>query len=103
MATQAVAARAAGYPVRFDVQYPGQLSRGLIFVKWLLAFPHYVVLVVLYVLAAFAWIGAWFSILFTGRFPRSLFDFLVGVLRWGYRVGAYISLLRDEYPPFILT
>jgi hypothetical protein len=94
---------AGQYPyVTYEVEYPQQLSRGLIFVKWLLAFPHYVALWVLYIIACFAWIIAWFAILFTGVFPRGMFDFLVGVLRWGYRVGAYVALMRDEYPPFSL-
>ncbi|MDQ7843437.1 MAG: DUF4389 domain-containing protein [Armatimonadota bacterium] len=87
-------------PVTFEVDYPQQLSRWMIFVKWLLALPHYVVLAVLYVVGIFAWLIAWFAILFTGRFPRGLFDFLVGLLRWSFRVGAYVLLLRDEYPPF---
>jgi hypothetical protein len=87
-------------PVTFDVAPPERLSRGLIFVKWLLALPHYLALGVLFVIAVIVWIAAWFAILFTGRFPRGLFDFLVGVLRWSARVQAYAALLRDEYPPF---
>ena len=95
---------AGQYPVvTYEVDYPQQLSRGLIFVKWLLAVPHYVALWVLYIIAGVAWIIAWFAILFTGRFPRGIFDFLVGVLRWGYRVGVYVALMRDEYPPFTLS
>jgi len=87
-------------PVTYEVEYPPQLSRWMILVKWLLAFPHYIVLAVLFFVSVFVWIIAWFAILFTGRFPRGLFDFLVGVLRWGYRVQIYVVLLRDEYPPF---
>ncbi len=92
------------YPVAYEVDYPEQLlSRWLIFIKWLLALPHYVVLYLLYVAALVAWVIAWFAILFTGRFPRGLFHFLVGVLRWNYRVlNLYVNLLRDEYPPFSL-
>jgi len=72
-------------------------------VKWLLAIPHYIVLVVLGVIAIFAIIIAWFAILFTGRYPRGLFDYVVGVGRWGLRVRAYVSLLvTDRYPPFSL-
>lgn len=87
-------------PVTFDVEYPRELSRWLIFVKWLLAFPHYIALAVMFLIAVFVWIVAWFAILFTGQFPRGMFDFLVGVLRWSYRVQLYAGLLRDEYPPF---
>lgn len=95
---------AGQYPyVTYEVDYPGRLSRGLIFVKWLLAVPHYLALWALYVVAIVAWIIAWLAILFTGQFPRGIFTYLVGVMRWGYRVGAYIALLRDEYPPFTLA
>jgi hypothetical protein len=91
--------------VRLDVPYPdaARLSRGLPLVKWLLAIPHYVVLFLLYVGAVLAIIGAWFAILFTGRFPRGIFDYLVGVGRWTNRVIAYAFILvTDEYPPFRL-
>jgi hypothetical protein len=72
-------------------------------VKWLLAIPHYVVLAVLYVGALFAIVAAWLTILVTGRFPRGLFDYLVGVGRWTNRVTAYAFILvTDEYPPFRL-
>jgi hypothetical protein len=90
------------YPVRFQVDYPERLSRLLIFVKWLLALPHYIVLFLLGLVAYLAWIVAWWAILITGRFPRALFDFLVGLGRWNWRVQAYTNLLRDEYPPFSL-
>jgi len=90
------------YPVRFQVEYPERLSRLLIFVKWLLALPHYIVLFLLGLVAYLAWIVAWWAILITGRFPRALFDFLVGLGRWNWRVQAYTNLLRDEYPPFSL-
>jgi hypothetical protein len=91
--------------VHLDVPYPdaARLNRGLPLVKWLLAIPHYVVLAVLFVGAFFAVIAAWFAILFTGRFPRALFDYLVGVGRWTNRVTAYAFMLAtDEYPPFRL-
>ena len=72
-------------------------------VKWLLAIPHYIVLFFLFIGAIFAAIVAWFAILFTGRFPRGLFDYIVGVGRWANRVIAYASILTtDEYPPFRL-
>jgi len=93
---------AGQYPVTYEVDYPEELSRWLIFVKWLLAIPHIIVLGLLFIVASIAWLIAWFAILFTQRFPRGLFDFIIGVLRWNYRVSAYIYLLRDDYPPFSL-
>ncbi len=92
--------------VRLDFPYPNaerDLSRGLPIVKWLLAIPHYIVLIFLTIGAFFAAIFAWFAILFTGRYPRYLFDYIEGVLRWHNRVGAYAFLLiTDRYPPFSL-
>ncbi len=80
-----------------------QLNRWLPLVKWLLAIPHYFVLLVLGIGAVVAVIIAWFAILFTGRFPRGLFDYIVGVVRWENRVAAYAFLLvTDRYPPFRL-
>ena len=94
---------AGKYPVTFEVDYPERLSRWMIFVKWLLAIPHIIVLLFLYIIALVVWVIVWFAILFTGRFPRGLFDFLVGVSRWSLRVNAYaLLLLRDDYPPFSL-
>jgi hypothetical protein len=92
--------------VHLEIDYPnveGDLNRGLPLVKWLLAIPHYIVLIVLVVLAVLAVVAAWFAILFTGRYPRGLFDFVVGVGRWALRVQAYAFLLvTDRYPPFSL-
>jgi hypothetical protein len=92
--------------VHLDYVYPDasrDLNRWLPLVKWLLAIPHYIVLAVLLVLAFFAVIIAWFAILFTGRYPRPIFDYVVGVGRWALRVDAYAFLLvTDEYPPFSL-
>ena len=80
------------------------LGRGMPLVKWLLAIPHYVVLFFLYIGAFFAVIAAWFAILFTGRYPRGIFDFVEGVLRWHNRVVGYtFTLVTDEYPPFRLA
>ena len=92
--------------VHLDLVYPDveqDLNRWLPLVKWLLAIPHYVALLVLGVVAVFAVVLAWFAILFTGRYPRGLFDFVEGVMRWGLRVQAYALLLvTDQYPPFRL-
>lgn len=92
--------------VHIDIDYPDaaqDLNRWLPLVKWLLAIPHYIVLFFLAIGAVFAVIGAWFAILFTGRYPRSLFDYVEGVARWGLRVEAYAFLLvTDRYPPFSL-
>jgi Domain of unknown function (DUF4389) len=93
--------------VHVDVQYPDvarDLNRWLPLVKWFLAIPHYVVLIFLNLAAFVVAIVAWFAILFTGRYPRGLFDFVVGVLRWQLRVAAYAFLLTtDRYPPFSLS
>jgi hypothetical protein len=82
---------------------PQELNRWLPLVKWLLALPHYIVLLVLRVASTVAVVIAWFAVVITGRYPRSLFNFSVGVLRWNYRVIAYAFLLAtDQYPPFRL-
>jgi hypothetical protein len=92
--------------VHLDLDYPDvkqDLNRWLPLVKWLLAVPHYVVLFFLAIAAVAAVIFAWFTILFTGRYPRGVFDFMEGFLRWGLRVEAYAFLLiTDRYPPFSL-
>jgi hypothetical protein len=93
--------------VHLEIDYPDaerDLNQWLPLVKWLLAIPHFIILGVLFVAAFFVVIFAWFAILFTGRYPRGLFDFVVGVARWGLRVEAYaILLVTDRYPPFSLT
>ena len=93
--------------VHLDLDYPdakANLNRWLPLVKWLLAIPHIVVLAFLGIGALFAVIIAWFAILFTGRYPRVLFDYVVGVGRWALRVTAYATLLvTDRYPPFRLS
>jgi hypothetical protein len=89
-------------PTRFSVEYPDHLSRLLIFVKWLLALPHYIVLVFLTLGAFVAGIIGFFAVLITGRWPEGLRSFMVGFHRWAYRVQAYVYLLTDVYPPFRL-
>ena len=92
--------------VHLEIDYPDverDLNRWLPLVKWFLAIPHYIVLAVLGLIAILAVVIAWFAILFTGRYPRALFDYVVGVSRWSLRVEAYASLLvTDRYPPFSL-
>ncbi|TMC82423.1 MAG: DUF4389 domain-containing protein [Chloroflexi bacterium] len=92
--------------VHLDFPYPDvrQMNRWLPLVKWFLAIPHYFVLLFLGLGALVAVIVAWFAILFTGTYPRSLFDYVVGVLRWSNRVTGYaFTLVTDEYPPFRLS
>ncbi|HET7420834.1 MAG TPA: DUF4389 domain-containing protein [Candidatus Dormibacteraeota bacterium] len=92
--------------VHLDFPYPDarQMNRWLPLVKWLLAIPHYVVLLFLGIGALMAIVAAWFAIVFTGSYPRSLFDFVVGVLRWSNRVNGYaFTLVTDQYPPFSLS
>jgi hypothetical protein len=90
--------------VHLDLDYPDaakDLNRLLPLVKWLLAIPHYVILALLGFFAFFAIVIAWFAILITGRYPKGLFSFVVGILRWSLRVRAYMFLLvTDQYPPF---
>ena len=92
--------------LRLDYVYPDvprELNRFLPLVKWLLAIPHLIVLAFLWIAVFFVVIVAWFAILFTGRYPRGIFDFVEGVVRWGQRVVAYaFTLVTDRYPPFSL-
>ena len=92
--------------VSVEISYPdveGQLNRFMPLFKWLLAIPHYVVLYVLSICALAVTVIAWFAILIVGRYPRGLFNFIVGVMRWEARVNAYMALLTtDRYPPFRL-
>jgi hypothetical protein len=92
--------------LRLDYVYPDvprELNRLLPLVKWLLVIPHFIVLAFLWIAVFFVVIVAWFAILFTGRYPRGIFDFVEGVVRWGQRVVAYaFTLVTDRYPPFSL-
>jgi hypothetical protein len=93
--------------VHLTIPYPNareELNRWLPLIKWFLAIPHYVVLFFLGIAAVVCVVIAWFAILFTGRYPQGLFDFVVGVHRWGLRVSGYAFLLvTDRYPPFRLS
>jgi hypothetical protein len=92
--------------VHLDLPYPDALNglnRWLPLIKWLMAIPHWILLGLLYVAVFFAVIVAWFAILFTGRYPRAIFDFVEGVIRWQNRVVGYaVVLVTDRYPPFSL-
>jgi hypothetical protein len=90
--------------ISYDVRYPERLSRWkLLFWKVITAIPHFIVLMFLVFGAAIVTVIAWFFIIFSGRYPRGLFDYVTGVMRWGARVGAYVLSLTDEYPPFNLS
>lgn len=103
--------KAGGYPADLEVKYPEKLSRGLVLIKWwLLAIPQYVVVNAFqgglgpryggltFILAIFAAV----AVLFTGKYPKDIFDFVLGMNRWSYRVAAYAGLMTDRYPPFRL-
>jgi hypothetical protein len=93
--------------VHLEIAYPdaaGQLNRFMPLIKWLLAIPHYVILIILWICTFVVTLIAWFAILIVGRYPRGLFEFVVGVARWGERVNAYVFMLvTDRYPPFRLS
>lgn len=97
------AAPSPGYPVNLDVAYPDRLSRllnNIPYLKLILAIPHLLALLVVGLIAFVAMFIAWWGILFTGKYPRGLFNFYVNVQRWGINVNAYEYMMRDEYPPF---
>jgi hypothetical protein len=94
---------APDYPAGLEVAYPSELNRWLPLVKWLLAIPHFFVLIFVGIGAFFVAIYAFFAVLFTGRWPRGAFDYMVGTFRWAYRVVAYYHLMVDPYPPFSMA
>ena len=91
------------YPIKFDVSYPEKLNRWKVALwKIITSIPHFIILFFLYLAVFVVVVIAWFAILFTGRYPRGLHTFVVGVFRWSLRVQAYVISLTDEYPPFSL-
>lgn len=93
------------HPVSFSVDYPEKLSKGWVVLKVLfgafyVGIPHGVLLALYQIAVGVVTFIAFWVILFTGKYPKGMYDFVVGYLRWGARVNAYLSLLRDEYPPF---
>jgi len=86
-----------------SIDRPGEMNRWLPLVKWILAIPHFIVLAFLSVAVVVVWIVAFFAVLFSGRYPRGMRDFVVGVSRWWLRVNAYTLFMTDDYPPFSLT
>jgi hypothetical protein len=91
------------YPARLEISYPSELNRWLPLIKWLLVIPHFIALLFVGIGAFFVAIYAFFAVLFTGRWPRGAFDYLVGTFRWAYRVICYFHLMVDAYPPFSLA
>jgi hypothetical protein len=91
------------YEARLEIAYPQELNRWLPLVKWLLVIPHWFALFFVGIGAFCVLIYAFFAVLFTGRFPRGAFDYLVGTYRWAYRVVVYAYLMVDPYPPFTLA
>lgn len=89
-----------GDPAKLSIPYPQELNRFLPLVKFILVIPHVFVLGVLFIGVWFAGLGSFFAVLFTGKYPQGIRDFIVGVMRYGSRVQAYMTLMRDEYPPF---
>jgi hypothetical protein len=94
---------AADYAARLEITYAEPLNRFLPLIKWLLLVPHYIALLLLYIGGYLALIVAFFAVLFTRRYPRGVFEFLLGVMRWTERVNAYLHLMTDRYPPFSIN
>jgi hypothetical protein len=95
-----MAVQIVSYPVMYDLDRPERLSRWLWLFKWLLLIPHFIILWVLSFVAAIALFVAWIVVIITAKYPRGLFDFIVGVSRWSFRMNAYGTHMTDRYPPF---
>ncbi len=91
-----------GDPAVFAIEEPPELNRWLPLVKWLLAIPHYIVLVFLFIGVIVVKLIAFFAVIFTGKYPEGLREYVVGVFRWANRVSAYVYFMTDAYPPFSL-
>jgi len=100
MQEQQVATEKAGYPITVGVTYPEKLSRLSTFFRFILVIPQMIVLWLVGIIAGIMMFFAWWAILFTGKYPKGLFNFVAGYLRWSTRVSGYSSLLTDKYPPF---
>lgn len=99
---QQVTTEKPGYPITVGVAYPEKLSRLSTFFRIILLIPQYIVLYFVGIVAFVLMFFAWWAILFTGKYPKGLFDFVAGYLRWSTRVSGYFYLLTDKYPPFSL-
>jgi uncharacterized protein DUF4389 len=93
---------AEAYPLRADIQRQAEYARFMPLVKWLLAIPHYIVLLFLALAAVIVVLISFFAVIFTRRYPQGMFNFIVGTARWAWRVEAYVLLMVDRYPPFTL-
>jgi hypothetical protein len=100
---QQVATEKPGYPITVGVAYPEKLSRLSTFFRFILMIPHLFVLWFVAIVAFVLMFFAWWAILFTGKYPKGLFDFVAGYLRWSTRLSGYYYLLTDKYPPFSLN
>ena len=100
MSTEMATLGSSEFPLRLDVEYPEQLNRWLVLVKWLLAIPHILIVYALVNVASVIQFIAFFAILFTTKYPQPLFEFVVNIYRWQANLYAYLGLMRDEYPPF---
>lgn len=89
-------------PAKLSIEYPQELSRWLPLVKWLLAIPHAIALLFVFIGVIVVWFLSFWAILFTGKYPEGMRNYMVGVMRWFNRVNAYVNLMTDEYPPFSL-
>lgn len=93
----------ATYPLQLNIARQEEYSRFMPLIKWLLAIPHFIVLAVLGIAVYVVIVISFFAVLITGKYPKGMFDFVVGVMRWSFRVVAYVYLMRDGYPPFTMA